>query len=79
MTLIEVTAKGTMGAMVLHANGVPVTEAQCERARGLIKAEWDELLRNLRDAKESHLGNDMLKYILNLQCNHWAVRALKEV
>ena len=78
MTLGEVLAEGSMRALALHGReqGVEVTEGTVEVLKGILKRELPGIMQELADAQ--HMGDAMIKYLLNVQCNHVAVLTLKE-
>jgi len=78
MTLGEVLAEGSLRALVLHgrAQEIEVTEETVEILRGVLKRELPGIMQELADAR--YMGDAMIKYLLNVQCNHVAVLTLKE-
>jgi len=77
MNLGEVLAEGSMRALALHGQdqGIEVTEETVEVLKGVLKRELPGIMQELSDAR--HMGDAMIKYLLNVQCNHVAVLALK--
>ena len=77
MNLGEVLAEGSMRALVLHGQdqGILVTEETVEVLRGVLKRELPGIMDELAGA--AGMGDAMIKYLLNVQCNHVAVLALK--
>lgn len=79
----ELIAEGTIRAVVLHANhqGLDplLATAKKDRLKEIIKAGWDEMIGDLKKAHDAHMGSQTYTYIMNLYCNTWAVKLLKEV
>lgn len=83
MDLVEVLAEGTMKAaamIIAHKGlGVPVGEQMTK----LIAAMREEVITNYEDvlleSKEAldALGESQTRYVINVNCNLFAVRALK--
>ena len=79
MDLLEVVTEGAMRALALHANDQGVDGVAClPRLRTIIRDEWPELLDSLKDETEAGMNDQMAQHAINVYCNAWAVKAIKE-
>lgn len=87
MDLIEVLCEATKTAAVLHLERFPKVEAREDRGRlitdALKKVLGEEMPGyingELKAAAESNVGEAWIRRLVNVQCNKWALDALKMV
>lgn len=82
MDIINVMCEGTMkaAAEIIAVKGIKVTDLDklVAALRNQIKAQYAETMQDLKDAMNAHMGEPMLRQILNVACNQMALDALKE-
>ena len=85
MDLVQVLCEATMTAAALRLEKFPRVNTSEKRSvlvtdalKKVLGAEMPGFINNeLKEAKESNLGEWWLKEIINVQCNKWAIDALK--
>jgi len=82
---IEILADGSALAAVyiLQSRGIDPKSLNPEEfsasLREVMKDELDAVLQEWKDAVEARMGNDFLKYQMNVQCNHIGMLALQKL
>lgn len=79
--IVEILAKGTMKAAVLHSRDQQTDNTILVNAiKNILNSEMPDFINGeLKEAQESRLGEGWLREIMNVQCNKWAVDALNLV
>jgi len=80
MELAEIMAQGTMKALALLASdkGIEVTDSILAKARQIVHNEWDEMMETAKNALDARMGESTYRHVLNVYCNSWAVKAIKQ-
>ena len=83
MELVRVIAEAAMKAMVLHQErneafaGISNDE-MVKALKAVLNVELPDFINNeLKDAAQSSLGEEWLRKFVNVQCNLWAIKALR--